>query len=499
VQLDGVSADATHVFVSSAAPLSPDDTDGSGLDVFDLHEDTPSLVSTGPLDAPTTQPWGSFFEGASPDGSRVFWSDFRALTSDDLDKCPDLYERAAGQTRLVGPNPEPPQYPLCEYSNFGGFSGDGSHFFFLSGLKLEPEDEGGDDLYQQVGTALKQLTNYPAPDWNCVVAPRFFDSSSDGGTILFSTMSAILPEDTNRAEDLYKRRPDGSFVLVSKGTPSGERCGFGDVRGVALSADGQTAIFETSAQLSPEDRDSAADLYSADDSGAIELISTGSADPQVEEPTDVFPDWIAAASDDAKTVAFETRQRLLESDKDESADVYVRRAGRTDLLSAGPPALPPAKPIAELSGISADGSTVVFATREALVAKDANHERDVYMTKVGWKHPVLLSAETIPPRMSVSRRAARLRTGRVAVRLTCPEAERNGPCKGNLRLAPKRNAKPLGQTAFEIAVGKRKRIVVRLRQPLPPARQSLVARVRGVDSLGNARVSTKTIRFGRRP
>lgn len=495
VQLDGVSADATHVFVSTSAPLSPEDADGSGLDIYDLRDGASSLLSTSPLDSPTAQTWGSFFAGASPDGSRVFFSDFRTLTAQDLDICPDLYERAAGQTTLIGPNPEPPQYPLCEWADFGGFSGDGSHFFFISGLELEPGDERGDDIYQQVGGAFKRLTTYPEPDWNCVESPRFVDSSSDGGTVLFSTNSAILPEDTNRAEDLYKRRPDGSFVLVSKGTPSRDTCGFWGPRGVALSADGRTAIFETSAQLSPEDRDSANDLYSADDDGATELLSTGPTDPQVEEPTTVFPDWIAAVSEDAKTVAFETRQRLVKTDSDESPDVYVRMDGQTVLLSARSPGMPAANRAAELSGISADGSTVVFATRDGLVARDTNRERDVYMRRTGWKNPVLLSAETIPPRMSVSRRAARLRAGRVAIRLTCPKAEQDGPCHGTLKLAAKRRGAPLGQSSFRIDVGKRKRVVVRLRRPLSPARRSLVARVLGKDRLGNARLVTKRVRF----
>jgi hypothetical protein len=398
---------------------------------------------------------------------------------------------------LVAPNPKPPPYPICESPEFGGVSRDGSHFFFVSGIGLQAGNEERDDLYQQVGAAFTRLTTYPEPEWNCTERPRFVDSSSDGGTILFSTNAAVLPEDTNRTDDLYKRRPDGSFVLVSKGTPGGQGCGAASsIRGVALSADGGTTIFETNAALSPADHDAANDLYSADESGAIELLSTGPTDPQTEEPTTVFPDWIAAASEDAKTVAFETRQGLVDADKDDSADVYVRVGGRTSLLSPGPPSEPSAKPAAELSGISGDGSAVVFATRAGLVAGDTNHERDTYMRRIGSKHPVLLSAETIPPRMSVSRRGARLPSGRVAIRLTCPKVEQDGPCHGSLSLAEKRNGKPLGRSAFSIAVGKRKRIVVRLHRTVSPAGGSLVARVLGVDHLGNAHASTSKIRLG---
>jgi hypothetical protein len=496
--LDGASADLSHVFVSTGAPLSPEDTDGSGWDIFDLAGGTTSLVSTGPLDGPSLSGWPTSFQGASPDGSRVFFDDPRALTAQDTDKCPDLYERSGGQTRQVGANPEPPEWPLCEEAQFGGVSGDGSHFFFISGVELEPGDEQGEDIYQQVGAALTRLTTYPEPDWNCVEFPRFVDASSDGGTVLFTTNSPVLPEDADRAYDIYKRRPDGTFVLVSRGTPGGgEGCGFSEDRGVALSADGHTAIFETSAQLSPADHDSANDLYSADDSGAVELISTGPTDPGVEEPTNVFPDWIAAVSDDARRVAFETRQRLVKADKDASADVYARANGRTELISGGLPGAPPAKPNAELWGISADGGTVVFATREPLVAKDANNERDIYMRRLGSMRPVLLSAETIPPRMVVSRHLTRLPSARVAIRIGCPDVEKDGPCHGTVKLAPSRHGKPLGRADFRIAVGKRKRIVIGLRHPLSPAPRSLVARARGIDSLGNAVVVVERIALRR--
>ncbi|MGE0066732.1 MAG: hypothetical protein AB7T48_05190 [Solirubrobacterales bacterium] len=498
LQMEGASADATHVFVSTRAALSPEDTDGSALDVYDIQGGTPSLISTGPLDHPAEQTAAMpFFQGSSPDGSRVFFQDTRALTVEDLDICPSLYERAAGQTRMIAPNPEPPPFPICEWPDFGGLSRDGSHLFFVSGVDLQAGDDEGEDIYQQVGASLTRLATGPEPASNCTKRLRVFASSGNGDTILFSTNGPALPEDTNGTDDLYKRRPDGSFVLVSKGTPAAETCAPSQsVRGVALSADGGTTVFETVAALSPADKDAAPDLYSADDNGAFELLSSGPTDPQVEEPTTIFPDWLSAASEDARTVAFETQQRLVAADRDDSADVYLRAGGLTSLLLEGPPSRP--APTAELSGISADGNTVAFATRAGLVAGDTNRQRDYYLRRIGSKRPVLLSAETTAPAVWIARRAARLPAARVAIRLVCPKAEENGPCRGNLRLAQKRNAKPLGQRAFQIAVGKRKRIVVRLRRPLPPAKQSLVARARGIDSLGNARVSTRTVRFGRR-
>lgn len=498
VQLDGVSADAAHVFLTTRAALSPADIDGSGLDIYDLQNGTATLASTGPLDRPGAPGELPIFQGASPDGSRIFFQDMRALTTEDLDSCPSLYERAAGQTRIVAPNPKPPRHPVCEWARFGGVSGDGSRLFFVSGVGLQAGDEGEDDIYQQVGPTLTRLTTYPQPRWNCVARPSFVASSADGNTILFSTNTPVVPEDTNGNDDLYKRRPDGSFALVSKGTPAGQNCVPSmAVRGVALAADGGRTIFETTAALSPADLDAAADLYAADESGAFELLSTGPTDPHVAEPTTVSPDWVALASADARTVAFETRQRLLAADRDDSLDVYARVGGITSLLSAGPAARSGSRsPWAELAGISADGSTVVFATREGLVAGDTNGERDFYLRRLDAARPVLLSAERMAPKMRVAPGAVRLRLARVAVRLGCPETESNGPCRGTLRLAAGRSGGPLGKSSFSIAVGKRQRIVVRLRKALPPTRRSLLASARGADALGNAALVTRKVRLG---
>lgn len=94
VQLDGVSADASHVFVTSNLSLTPEDADGFGIDIFDIAASRTTLVSTGPLDPGIGVPVS--FMGASPDGGRVYFDAFWGLTADDLDACPDLYQRFRG-------------------------------------------------------------------------------------------------------------------------------------------------------------------------------------------------------------------------------------------------------------------------------------------------------------------------------------------------------------------------------------------------------------------
>jgi hypothetical protein len=490
-QLDGISADATHVFVTTNLPLSPEDVDGSGSDVYDISGGRATLVSSGPFDA---SPFVSF-RGASPDGARVFFDAFLPGPGSPS-FCSDIYERFAGQTTPLAVDPKPPSPPVCDAIKFGGVSADGSHVFFATGAQLEPSDKRGEDIYQRVGGSLTRLTTYPEPEGSCVDLVQFGDASSDGGIVLFSTNAQIMPEDTDSTVDVYKRRSDGTFLLVSRGTDGGiQPCGFGGDRPVALSADGSTAIFETTARLSSADTDSSNDLYAADDGGALELVTTGPTDSNVDERSIVFPDWLALVSDDARRVTFETKQPLVAADRDTVGDVYLRAEGQTELISSGGPD-EPTRANAELLAFSGDGSAIVFATREPLVPRDLDRDRDIYLHRVGQQRSVLLSAETIPPSMRISKRGSQLRSGAVGVRIACPKTEASGPCHGRLLLRAGRRGPRIGAASFRVPPGRRLRVAVR---PRARYRGSLpgfaFARARGADALGNARVVSRGIRI----
>lgn len=498
VSLDDISADASHVFVSTNAALAPEDADGGGTDIYDLSGGKASLISTGPLDARTGGSSPVSFAGASPDGLRVFFDAFGPEVLGDTDSCPDLYERAAGQTAPVAPNPKPaPSQPfLCDGVDFGGMSGDGTHLFVSTGESLVPSDEEGTDIYQQVGGVLTRLTTYPERQSNCVDLPQFGGVSADGGTVLFATNIPISAEDTDSAYDVYERKPDGSFVLISKGTDGGTGpCGFGGDRAVALSADGHTAIFETRSQLSPEDRDSSNDLYSAADGGAISLVTTGPTDPNLDEHSVVFPDWLADVSDDASHVAFESRQPLVAADRDAAVDVYLRASGQTELVSTGPLSKN-ANDNAELRGISGDGTTVLFTTKEQLAKRDDDHEQDLYIRRAGpgGGRPVLISGEAIPPQMGIGSLGLLLPSGEVGVKITCPKTETSGPCHGKVNLARGRRGAKIGKAAFRIAPGRRKLLQIHLRRSVsehPP--KVVFVRVRGFDQLGNSELAARRV------
>lgn len=524
--LVGLSADARHVFVSTNLALVPEDRDGGGTDIYDVFGGVPTLLSTGPLDTQAEPGFGPmslpmFFMGASADGTRVFMDSlFEGLVPEDTDRCVDVYERFAGQTRFISTGPTAtPSFPEpnCDMASYDGLSSDGSHVFFKTGDHLIAEDEGGTDIYQRVGDALAVLTTYPEIERNCVDYPWFGDASADGTVVLFSTNIPIVAEDQDSTYDVYKRLSDGSYSLVSRGTDGGiGPCGFGGDSPVALSADGRTAIFGTASRLSPEDTDSSVDLYSTDDSGAMSLVTTGPADASLDEKVLVGPAWPADVSDDASHVAFETRQPLVAADTDDSVDVYLRAGGRTELISTGPLG-GNADTGADLLSISGDGLTIAFATKEQLTAEDTDHKMDFYVSRVGQvtrpgsasssitrpkRRPgrtVLISAESIPPQMRISRHAKLMGSGKVTIRLACPKAEKSGPCHGRLKLARSLYGKSIGSTSFRIAPGKHRRIQVSLRRSLPmSASPALFARARGSDRLGNSATTARQITLASR-
>ena len=520
--LDGLSSDARHVFITTDLSLSPQDHDGGLDDIYDIFRGDANLVSTGPLDTQGGYQIGSdspSFGGVSADGNHVFLNYLtKAMVPEDTDNCPDLYERFNGQTTLLSTGPTAtPTYtaPNCDDSSFAGLSSDGSHVFFYTFDHLVPEDPDNEvDIYQRVGNDLSIITSYPDRQGNCSDIPWFGDASADGRTVLFSTIVQLVPEDQDATEDVYKREPDGSFTLVSRGTDSepGYYCGAGlPDKAVALSADGKTAIFETSSRLSPADRDSSPDLYSTDDSGAMRLVTTGPTDSNVDGHRVFLPFWPAAVSDDARSVAFETRQALVAADTDNAEDVYLWANGDTQLVSTGPTGGNADMP-STLISLSGDGKTVAFSTREQLTGQDTDHAMDLYLSRDGQvsrpgsasistkprkRRTVLISGESIPPVMKIARKARKATSRSIDVRLGCPKSEKSGPCHGWVSASRGSRGKILGGEAFRIRTGRRAWIPIHLSGGVVGA--SIFVRVSGSDRLENwAKVSRRVLLSPRR-
>lgn len=90
------------------------------------------------------------------------------------------------------------------------------------------------------------------------------------------------------------------------------------------------------------------------------------------------PAFFSKISADGSTVVFATTDRLVPSDTDTRTDVYVRTGTTTSLVSANLPVAGNGPFNAFFSGASADASHIFFATSEPVVAADTDTSTDVY-------------------------------------------------------------------------------------------------------------------------
>jgi hypothetical protein len=88
-----------------------------------------SLVSAGTPGSGRND--GASFDGATPDGSHVYFHTLDSLVPQDTDGgASDVYERVGGTTRLVSTGSTDPQAVVD--ASFGGVSDDGSRVFFTT-------------------------------------------------------------------------------------------------------------------------------------------------------------------------------------------------------------------------------------------------------------------------------------------------------------------------------------------------------------------------------
>jgi hypothetical protein len=366
---EGASADGGRVFFATTQKLTADDTDTGREDVYERAGGVTTLVSqpTGVADPDTAD---AFFHGVSADGSRVIFSTTEKLTADDTDTdLRDVYERAGGVTTLVS-QPTGVADPATDHARFQGASADGSRVFFATDQKLTAEDTdtGREDVYERAGgvtTLVSQPSGVADPDTD---GASFAGASADGGRVFFDTTQQLTADDTDSGfNDVYERA-GGVTTLVSQ--PSGVADPDTDGAGFeGASADGGRVFFATSQRLAADDTDGGLfDVYERA-GGVTTLVSqpTGVADPGTG-----FVEF-GGASADGSRVFFITPQQLAADDSDGGwFDVYERAGGVTTLVSQPTGVADPGPDHAFFEGASADGGRVFFDTGQGLTADDTD-------------------------------------------------------------------------------------------------------------------------------
>lgn len=221
---------------------------------------------------------------------------------------------------------------------------------------------------------------------------HFFDPSvSDDGrfTVFSSNADDLVPGDTNHSMDVFLRDSVEDVTTRISVSSAGQE-GSGDSswsNRPSMSADGRYIAFMSGAEgLVLEDTNNAADAFLRDAvSGVTTRVSLTGDGAQIPQGVQQ-----ATLSSDGRFVVFETVGRLVASDTDDEADVYLRElaTGRTVRVSEsfdGQPLRRPASRPREFKSlaVTSGGRHVVFSSEvENLVPGDTNSGEDVFVRDV---------------------------------------------------------------------------------------------------------------------
>ena len=366
---DGVSADGARMFFHTAERLTTGDTD-SQADVYERSGGVTSLVSTGSSGGNGAFP--AYFDGASTDGTRVFFDTDERLESGDTDSVQDIYERTGGGTFLVSIGPDGGNGPFPAF--FDAASEDGTRVILATDEVLtQPDLDGAFDVYQREGGTIKILS--ATDDFgNAGFDTLYTGSSQDGQRVFFESAEQLAADDSDVHVDVFER----SGATITRRSAGN---GAFDAMFAGAAGDGSHMLYETEEKVLAQDTDADVDVY--DSTGTTALVSTGPAGGN--GPIDAF---FADVSADGARAFFTTAESLVAADSDSVTDVYERAAGTTSVVSQGSSGGNGAFS-ASFAAASADGATAIFTTSERLGAGDTDSVADVYAARAlnGYAQP----------------------------------------------------------------------------------------------------------------
>ena len=318
--------------------------------------DTASFDSCNVTRAPT-------YQGASTDGSKVFFTSEQPLVEHDTDSTNNLYECGlpgdSGKplTPVAPVNPCPdlvrvslPLSGAAEVQSVAAVSADGSHVYFiakgvLSGANAEHNSPtaGQDNLYvwEEGRTAFIATL----PSWFFRLGEA--QATPDGEQLVFTSSADLTADDTSPVAQVFLYEAQrGALVRVSKGQD-----GYNDdgntttnpasiwnaaaVAGDrAISEDGSEVVFESNQALTPEVHGGKSNVYLWHD-GNVYLISDGTPAGNHKPIGKVAGSGsinLAARSEglvgidaSGQNIFFTTEAQLVGQDKDELSDLYDAR------------------------------------------------------------------------------------------------------------------------------------------------------------------------------
>lgn len=336
------------------------------------------------------------FQGASADGSKVFFTTEQELLSGHTTN--NLYEYNADApagyqiSDISGGGPE------AEVQGVLRNSDDGSHVYFVARgvLTGQPNAQGQE---AQLGAD------------NLYVYER--DSEYPAGRTVFIAMLCSNPSRSGTVED--EACEDSTIGGEGGLSPGADEALWHEKEYVSdhavdVTKNGDYMDFETWAHLLPEDTNAGTAIYRYDAStGQLTWVSrpadgfsghagegdsaTISALRGTESGADPDVDDIARSiNEDGEDVIFVTKEKLQADDVNEENDVYLWHDGTVSMISDGHDYA------GTLTTMSASGSDIYIQATEKLVGQDIDQDRDVYDARVDGGYPAPIPA---PPQCGV--------------------------------------------------------------------------------------------------
>jgi hypothetical protein len=370
-----ISADGSMIYFT-AEPTGGVETIYARID----GKETVAVSEPSPSECTTCSatPSAAFYQGASADGSKVFFTTTQQLVNGDTDSTTDLYEYDFNN---------PPGHRIVQVSGGGlgdvtpgagaevqgvvSVSEDGSHVYFVASGVLttlpnglgQTASQGSHNLYTydtDTGETkfVATLLESDSPLWQfSLTEPRLAQTTPDGRYLVFDSFTKLIttgPEaDTSGAQQVYRYDfQTGKLIRASVGhegfANNGNTPGVGAVIGIpdiltegasptandrnrSISGNGEIIVFVTAEQLQSTDvaggsNKSCTNLL--DDgagcevyvwhNGSVNMISDG------QDPNGVVYAGMSATGSD---VFFQTRTQLVGQDTDTLGDIYDARIG----------------------------------------------------------------------------------------------------------------------------------------------------------------------------
>jgi hypothetical protein len=342
-------------FTVAGGPCEEGGTGPPTSELYAREEQSPGVLRSIPISEPTSgaegdctacdtsNPQPATFQGASEDGSRVFFLSDQHLLEGAEGKNLYMYDFNAQKGRRV----------LLAASGVQGVSrvsGDGSHVYFVAGTVLtnatnplgDSAHTGADNLYvydSDTGliSFVGSLAAEDTSDWQ-VQDERPVDASADGKTVVFTSSADLTHEGTAGLVQVFKYDMQ-TDTLVRVSRPQG---GFGGVfpagivyprytghfdpspQSSSVSSDGTVTVFQSEAALTSQAILGYNNIYEYR-SGRVSLISDGQDRSHRDEG---FPSVSLLGVDGSgRDIFFTTADQLVPGDGDTQEDVYDARAG----------------------------------------------------------------------------------------------------------------------------------------------------------------------------